>query len=94
MLGFVSSYSNLTCIKLDDEILKLIDVEHPEFEQQAFLNAFVKYQSNNPFRRILNENVPLLLLLQVIKKLNEDKSFNGAMIFPRISGHNEELVIA
>ena len=60
--------------------LKLVDIEHPEFEQQAFLNAFVKYQSNNPFRRILNENIPLLLLLQVIKKLNEDKTFNGSGI--------------
>lgn len=60
--------------------LKLVDMEHPEFEQQAFLNAFVKYQTNNPFRRTLNENVPLILLLEVITKLNADKEFNGAGI--------------
>ncbi len=60
--------------------LKLVDSEHPEFEQQAFLNAFVKYQSNSPFRRVRNENVPLILLLKVISKLNTDKEFNGAGI--------------
>jgi hypothetical protein len=60
--------------------LKLIDSEHPEFEQQAFLNAFVKYQSNNPFRRVRNENVPLILLLKVIQKLNSDEDFHGAGI--------------
>lgn len=53
--------------------LKVIDSEHLEFEQQAFLNAFVKYQSNNPFRRVLNENIPLILLLKVITKLNKDR---------------------
>jgi len=60
--------------------LKLVDNEYPEFEQQAFLNAFVKYQSNSPFRRVLNENVPLVLLLQVIAKLNADKKCNDAGI--------------
>ena len=59
---------------------KLVDSEHPEFEQQAFLNAFVKYQSNSPFRRVLNENVPLVLLLQVIAKLNADDECNDAGI--------------
>jgi len=56
--------------------LMLADNEHPEFEQQAFLNSFVKYQRNNPFKRVLNENAPLILLLEVIKKLNKDKRFN------------------
>ena len=60
-------------IMFSDIGLKLIDEEHPEFEQQVFLNAFVKYQSNNPFRRVLNENKPLILLLEVIRKLNRDK---------------------
>lgn len=58
----------------------MVDNEHPEFEQQAFLNAFVKYQSNSPFRRVLNENVPLILLLEVISKLNKDENFNGSGI--------------
>lgn len=60
--------------------LKLSDSEHPEFEQQAFLNAFVKYQRNNPFRRVSNENIPLILLLDVIKKINADQDFNNAGI--------------
>ena len=51
-----------------------------EDEQQLFLNALVKYQSNNPFRRVKNENVPLILLLQVISKLNADKSCGDAGI--------------
>ncbi|MDA8030235.1 MAG: AlwI family type II restriction endonuclease [Alphaproteobacteria bacterium] len=56
------------------------DASDADFEQQAFLNAFVKYQNNNPFRRVLNENAPLLLLLGVIQKLNSDMEFNGAGI--------------
>ena len=78
-LGFVF-YRMSEKIRFSEIGLKLIDKEHPEFEQQAFLNAFVKYQSNNPFRRVLNENVPLVLLLEVIQKLNADKDFNDAGI--------------
>ena len=75
-LGFV--YYNIgEKIKFSETGLKLIDNKHPEFEQQAFLNAFVKYQSNNPLRRTLNENVPLIFLLEVISKLNKDKDFKG-----------------
>lgn len=75
-LGFVF-YRAGEKIHFSEIGLKLVDSEHPEFEQQAFLNAFVKYQSNNPFRRVRNENVPLILLLEVISKLNTDKDFNG-----------------
>ena len=78
-LGFVF-YRSGEKIRFSGIGLKLVDSEHPEFEQRAFLNAFVKYQSNNPFRRVLNENVPLVLLLQVIAKLNADKKFNNAGI--------------
>jgi len=78
-LGFVF-YRSGEKIKFSEIGLKLVDSEHPEFEQQAFLNAFVKYQSNSPFRRVLNENVPLVLLLQVIAKLNADEECNDAGI--------------
>lgn len=78
-LGFVY-YENGKTIRFSDTGLKLVDDEHPEFEQQAFLNAFVKYQSNSPFRRVLNENAPLILLLEVIKKINADVEFNGTGI--------------
>lgn len=36
-----------------------------------FLNCMMKYQSNNPFRRVLNANVPLLLLLNTMKILKQ-----------------------
>jgi hypothetical protein len=60
--------------KIDDEIL--FSENNPEFEQQAFLHALTKYQRNNPFVRVANENVPLILLLEVIKKLDSDTEFN------------------
>lgn len=78
-LGFVF-YRSGEEIRFSEIGLKLADSEHPEFEQQAFLNAFVKYQSNSPFRRVLNENVPLVLLLDVVTKLNADEDFNDAGI--------------
>ncbi|MBU0612974.1 AlwI family type II restriction endonuclease [Patescibacteria group bacterium] len=53
---------------------------NPEFEQHAFLNAFVKYQRSNPFRSVLNKNAPLLLLLEVINKLNLDEDLNNSGI--------------
>lgn len=42
-----------------------------KLEQEVFLNTFVKYQRNNPFRRISNANKPLILLLKLLKKLKE-----------------------
>lgn len=66
-------------IKIEGNFIMISDV-HPEFEQQAFLHALAKYQRSNPFVRVLNDNVPLILLLEVINKLNEDKDFNNAGI--------------
>ena len=42
------------------------DIVHPEYEQKAFLQAMVKEQRCNPFIKELNDNVPLILLLQTI----------------------------
>lgn len=67
-------------IKTDDAGFILFSDLHPEFEQQAFLHALAKYQRNNPFVKVLNDNVPLLLLLEVIQKLNKDKDFNDVWI--------------
>ena len=75
-LGFVY-YEMDTKIEFSEAGLMLIDNKHPEFQQQIFLNAFVKYQRNNPFRRVLNENVPLILLLETIKRINQDRRFNS-----------------
>lgn len=46
--------------------------------QMVFLNALMKYQTNNPLRKNLNENVPLPLLLRVIKYFHEDPEENDA----------------
>ena len=58
----------------------LVTEEHPEFEQQAFLHAFAKYQRKNPFVRVLNDNIPMILLIEVIERLNNNPKFNGAGI--------------
>ena len=81
---------------LGKHLLKSIDVEinpesgfisnevtHPEYEQQVFLQAMAKSQRKNPFVRVLNDNIPLILLLQVIRKLNADTRWNGCGISRR-----------
>lgn len=49
--------------------------------QNVFLNALMKYQTNNPFRKNANTNAPLPLLLNVIKLLKDDPEENNAGIF-------------
>lgn len=71
--------ANSIQVDVEDENI-IVSEPHPEFEQQAFLQSLAKYQRNSPFIRVLNDNVPLILLLQTIKKLNEDDTFNGAGI--------------
>jgi len=66
-------------ITTEDSLIGLNDV-HPEFEQHAFLNALAKYQRKNPFVRVLNDNVPLILLLEVIQKLKDDPELSDAGI--------------
>jgi len=51
-------------IESEDESIK---------EHQVYANALVKYQTNNPFRKVLNENVPFVLFLQVLNMLKDDK---------------------
>lgn len=46
--------------------------------QVVMLNALMKYQTNNPFRKNANANVPLLLLLGVLDLLKKDTEENGA----------------
>ncbi len=78
--GFVF-YRNNEKIKFSEIGLTLADTDnHHQFEQTAFLNAFVKYYRDNPFRKVLNKNTPFILLLQVIKKINADKNFNNTGI--------------
>lgn len=49
--------------------------------KNVFLNALMKYQTNNPFRKNANDTSPLVLLLQVIKLLKEDAGENDAGVF-------------
>lgn len=46
--------------------------------QDVMLNAMMKYQTNNPFRKNANSNAPLPLLLNVLDLLKKDKKENGA----------------
>ncbi|MFA7288642.1 MAG: AlwI family type II restriction endonuclease [Melioribacteraceae bacterium] len=78
-LGFVWYWMDEE-IKFSDSGRMLLNIEKSENELMVFANAFAKYQRDNPFRRVLNKNIPLVLLLQTIKLLNKDKSFNGAGI--------------
>ena len=56
------------------------EIVNPQNEQVAFLQAFAKQQRCNPFIRELNDNIPLVLLLNVIRKLNSDTEYNGCGI--------------
>ena len=80
-LGFVFYQVNQK-IKFSESGLRLADIDgsHSSVEQQAFMNAFARYHRCNPFRRVLNNNKPLILLLQVIKKLNADPDHNSVGI--------------
>lgn len=78
-LGFVYYWMG-EAIEFSENGNMLLDKEHPENEVLVFANAFAKYQRHNPFRRILNKNVPLILLIEVIEFLNADKEYNGTGI--------------
>lgn len=64
------------------DALKTIPCDNEKI-QNIFLNALMKYQTNNPFRKNANTNSPLPLLLNVIKLLKEDSQENNAGIFIR-----------
>ncbi len=78
-LGFVWYWPNEP-IKFSESGKMLLEKEKPENELMVFANAFAKYQRQNPFRRVLNKNVPLILLMQTIKFLNDDHEYKGAGI--------------
>ena len=56
------------------------EIVKPQNEQMAFMQAFAKQQRCNPFIRELNDNIPLILLLEEIKKLNADPAYNNCGI--------------
>ena len=56
-----------------------LNLKNPEREQSVFLQSLARSQRANPFVRVLNDNIPLLLLLQTIRLLNSDSEYgNGA----------------
>lgn len=72
-------FSELGNILVD--ILNIQDIENkeinvslinPEREQSVFLQSLARSQRNNPFVKALNDNIPLLLLLQTIRLINMD----------------------
>lgn len=60
----------------DGDLISVTDL-NPGYEQQAFLHAMCKFQRSNPFVKVLNDNVPLILLLQVLKKINADPRWSS-----------------
>jgi len=70
-LGFVYYEINkpIEFSQSGNQLIKSIETEYAHLENQVFLNAFVKYERNNIFRRVLNTNKPLILLLQTIQEL-------------------------
>ena len=72
--------SEVYSVEVSDDGQIFVDEEHPEYEKMVFLHAMAKSQRKNPFVRVLNNNIPLVLLLQTIKKLNADPDFNGCGI--------------
>jgi hypothetical protein len=78
-LGFVYYWMDEK-IRFSESGKLLLDKEKPENEVFVFANAFSKYQRNNPYRKILNDNIPLILLIKVIELLNSDKDYNSTGI--------------
>ncbi|MCL4321182.1 MAG: AlwI family type II restriction endonuclease [Deltaproteobacteria bacterium] len=78
-LGFVW-YRQNEKIGFSESGKMLLDKEKPENELMVFANAFAKYQRHNPFRHVLNRNVPLILLIKTIQLLNKDRDFNNTGI--------------
>ncbi|WP_147613450.1 AlwI family type II restriction endonuclease [Treponema pectinovorum] len=51
-----------------------LDLKNPGREQLIFLQSLARSQRANPFVKVLNDNIPLLLLLQTIRLINSDFS--------------------
>lgn len=55
--------------------------------ESVFLNSLLKYPTDNPYRKVKNNNIPLMLLLKVIDLLKHDPEENGAGV------HRKELAL-
>lgn len=93
-LAYFTPQQKIMISELGEHLLKSLDVNvsgdeimcevvNLKYEEQVFLQAMAKSQRKNPFVRVLNDNIPLILLLQTIKLLNADPKQNGAGISRR-----------
>lgn len=71
--------ANVLTLEVKDKIITW-QVTHPEYEQEVFLQVFARDQRNNPFIKELNDNIPLILLLQTIEKINADPELSNCGI--------------
>ncbi|MGK0555005.1 AlwI family type II restriction endonuclease [Macrococcus capreoli] len=72
----ISETGFLLCNTLEEQ-----DLNMTFKESDIFLNALVKYQTANPFRRNLNDNAPFVLFLNTVKYLSEMKEWNKTGIY-------------
>ncbi len=59
-------------IQIDGNNEISLNLKNPEREQSVFLQSLARSQRSNPFVKVLNDNIPLLLLLQTIRLINAD----------------------
>ena len=83
--GFVN-YSKNNPIRISETGHMLIEAYNDgktdeQKVQNILLNCMSKYRTNNPFKKNLNSNVPLLLLMKVIKLLKNDPEENDAGVY-------------
>ncbi|MCQ2594641.1 MAG: AlwI family type II restriction endonuclease [Treponemataceae bacterium] len=78
MTGKKIEFSELGNILVDivkvteENSLLTVEFNQPEREQNVFLQSLARSQRSNPFVKVLNDNIPLLLLLQTIRLINFD----------------------
>lgn len=58
-------------VKIENDEITL-ELKQPEREQTVFLQSLARSQRANPFVKVLNNNIPLILLLQTIRLINID----------------------
>ena len=63
--------ADIVQLKLENDEINL-ELNHPEQEQNVFLQSLARSQRSNPFVKVLNDNIPLILLLQTIRLINAD----------------------
>lgn len=65
---------NIVDVQIDGNNEISFKLNNPEREQTVFLQSLARSQRANPFVKVLNDNIPLLLLLQTIRLINADSA--------------------